>query len=526
MTNHDSPAFRYFLMLTTTLCGGLVMVVEVLGARVIGPFFGVSLFVWTALITVTLLSLSIGYALGGYLADRRPSADWLYGIIAVSGVLVMLVPVLKSVVIQMTVPVGLRAGALLSASLLFGPALLLLGCVSPYVVRIATHELGRLGRTVGVLYALSTVGSMLGTALAGYVIIAYVGVARAFQLCGALLVLLGLAYFLVFRRRKAALAGLLVLLVALWPMARELPTALLPDGTQARLVASHDSYYGNVKVVDYTGSNGSVRELLIDGVVQGGIDRRTGQSIYEYPYLLEALPLAVKGDIRSALIIGLGAGVVADRLQRRGVDVESIDIDPAVVSMAETYFNLKLARPAVIEDARLFLAQDGRRFDLVIMDAFTGDVTPSHLLSREALARVKERLMPDGVVAINVIGSRRAESELLPTVVRTLRTQFLEVAAFPLFDKADPAAKGGNVVVIAANRALDAALAAQLSDVHPMASAVLGLGLRQGRVLGPSVAGTILSDDFNPLDVLDVEMHEHVRRGVLESTPAVILLHG
>lgn len=526
MSGEASSAFRPFLMLTTVLCGGLVMVVEVLGARVIGPFFGVSLFVWTALISVTLLSLSLGYALGGYLADRRPSAQWLYGIILASGVLVMLVPILKAPVIQLSMPLGLRAGALVSAAILFGPALLLLGCVSPYVVRIATLEMLRLGRTVGVLYALSTVGSMVGTALAGYVIIAYIGVARAFQLCGGMLVLIGLIYFLGFRRYRASAAGLLLLAVSVWPTTNALPTATLPDGTEARLIAAGDSHYGNVKVVDYSGKAGGIRELLIDGVVQGGIDRSTGQSIYEYPYLLEALPFSVKGDIRSALIIGLGAGVVADRLQRRGLDVVSIDIDPTVVAMAETYFKFSPARPVIIEDARFYLAQDGTRFDLVVMDAFTGDVTASHLLSSEALARVRARLAPDGILAINVIGSQAGGSQLLPIVVRTLQTQFSEVAAFPLYDRDDPAARGGNIVLIAANRSLDATIGARVAGVHPMASAVVGLGLRQGRVLGKMPAGTILSDDFNPLDVLDIELHEHVRKTILETTPPVILLHG
>ncbi|MDA8254809.1 MAG: fused MFS/spermidine synthase [Betaproteobacteria bacterium] len=526
MTKDNSPAFRYFLMLTTTLCGGLVMVIEVLGARVIGPYFGVSLFVWTALITVTLLSLSAGYALGGYWADRKSSPDWLYGIIVASGVLVILVPTLKPWVIQATVPMGLRAGALASAILLFAPALLLLGCVSPYVVRIAASEWSRLGRTVGILYALSTIGSMLGTALAGYVIIAYVGVARAFHLCGALLVLLGLAHFLVFRRKATSAVAMLCLSVLIWRSAPELPSAVLPDGTQARLVAARDSYYGNIKVVDYSGTVASIRELLIDGMVQGGIDRNSGLSIYEYTYLLEALPMAVKPDARSALIVGLGAGVVADRLQRRNVDVEAIDIDPAVVEMAETHFNLRLKRPAIIEDARYFLAQDGRAFDIVIMDAFTGDTTPSHLLSQEALARVMARLAPDGVVALNLIASNRADSRLLPAVVRTLHTQFSQVAYFPLFNIADPLAKGGNIVLIASNRALDAAFGARVENVPPMARELVALGLRQGRLHGVTVAGPILSDDFNPLDVLDVEVHEMVRKTILETTPAAILLHG
>lgn len=522
----SGAAFRWFLMFTTTLCGGLVMVVEVLGARVIGPFFGVSLFVWTALITVTLLSLSAGYAVGGYLADRKPAADWLYGIIAVSGVLVMLVPFLKPFVIQATVPLGLRSGALVSAVVLFAPALLLLGCVSPYVVRIATSEWQRLGRTVGVLYALSTIGSMAGTALAGYVVIAYMGVARAFQVCGALLILLGLIYFLLFRRRAASVLGMVLVVALAWPRDKELPAAVLADGTQVRLVDARDSYYGSVKVVDYIGAMAGIREMLIDGMVQGGVDRGNGQSIYEYPYLLEALPFAVKPDIRSGLVVGLGAGVLATRLEQRGVEVDAIDIDPMVLAMAEAHFNLRLKRPVMIQDARYVLAQDGHRFDLILMDAFSGDAIPSHLLSREALERVKARLAPDGILAMNLISGANNGSQVVSAVVRTLQTQFSHVASFPLFDVANPMAKGGNVVLIAANRDLREALNARVEQAHPLARDLVALGLRQGKLLGPAEAGPILTDDFNPLDVLDLDTHEMVRQGILETTPAAILLHG
>ena len=216
MPDRNESSFPYFLMLTTTLCGGLVMVIEVLGARVIGPYFGVSLYVWTALITVTLLSLSAGYALGGHLSDKYPAPAWLYGLIMAAGMLVLLVPTLKPWAIQASVPLGLRGGALASATLLFAPALLLLGCVSPYVVRIAARELASLGRTVGVLYSLSTIGSMVGTALAGYVIIGFVGVSRAFHLCGTLLILIGLAYFVFYRRQWSAIGGVALLTGLLW----------------------------------------------------------------------------------------------------------------------------------------------------------------------------------------------------------------------------------------------------------------------------------------------------------------------
>jgi hypothetical protein len=115
---------------------------------------------------------------------------------------------------------------------------------------------------------------------------------------------------------------------------------------------------------------------------------------------------------------------------------------------------------------------------------------------------------------------------VVAAVVRTLHTQFSQVAFFPLFNTADPLAKGGNMVLIASNRTLDAAFSARVENVHPMARDLIALGMRQGRLHGKTVAGPILSDDFNPLDLLDVEMHETVRKSILENTPTAILLHG
>ncbi len=134
------------------------MVVEVLGSRVVGPFFGVSLFVWTSLIAVTLIALAAGYAVGGFLADRRGTPSTLYAIIFAAGLLVLLIPMLKMPVLKLAMALGLRTGSFTATLVLFGPSLFLLGCVSPILVKIATRELANLGRTVGGFYALSTVG--------------------------------------------------------------------------------------------------------------------------------------------------------------------------------------------------------------------------------------------------------------------------------------------------------------------------------------------------------------------------------
>lgn len=519
-----------YLIASTALCGALVMVVEVLGSRVIGPFFGVSLFVWTALITVTLLSLSLGYAIGGMLADRKPNPEWLYGIIIAAGILVALVPLIKGPIISACLPLGLRAGALVSATLLFAPALFLLGCVSPYVVRIATHEWSQLGRTVGILYAVSTAGSFAGTALTGFFIIAYIGITNAFFLCGGLLCLLGAGYFALFSRRPLVLA---VIAPFAFPLLldRPLPSVRLTDGTKATLIDFADSFYGSVKVVEYRGTDGATREMMIDGLIQGGIDLSTGQSIYEYSYLMENLPLAVKPDIQSALFVGLGPAAVVRGFQGRGIRTDVVDIDPMVVKMAQKYFHFVPDQPVIISDGRYILGQDGPRYDSILMDVFNGDITPGHILSQEALSGVKARLNPDGVFAMNLIGSLTPGSRAIPAIINTVRTQFSDVALFPVFpldNKNDMSSgAGGNFILVARNGSVAGALELRhIEGVHRFAAEGVARALQQGGTPGKMQDDLILTDNFNPLDVLDVELHEGIRNNVLNSTPAAILLHG
>ncbi len=523
---HTDPAPRTnvppgFLLFTAAITGALVMVVEVLGSRVIGPFFGVSLFVWTALITVTLLALALGYAVGGQLADRYPTPTLLYALIMAAGVLVALVPLLKAPVLQATLPLGLRLGALASALLLFGPGLFLLGCVSPFVVRLAAHEWGRLGRTIGVFTAVSTAGSFVGTVSTGFFLIAYIGVARAFFLAGLVLVALGALYFVLLRRRWAVALAPLVL-IALLPRA-ELPSVTMPDGTRATVVHSQDSAYGTIRVVDYRFKDLHQREMIIDGLVQGGIDMATRRSVYEYAYLLQWLPVALHPGGRSCLVIGVGAGVVPMWYQARGVATDVVDIDPAVVDIARRWFGFDARGEVHLDDARYFLARPGRRYDYLILDVFNGDTTPGHLLSVEALRLARQRLVDGGVLATNLVGGLGADAAMTAGVVSTLRAVFTTVEVYPAFDPAS-AGEAGNLVVVAYDgprRALPPGLP---EPAHPLAEPLLRKVY--GRPVDLPAAGPVLTDDFNPLDVRDIRVKEAVRRRILETTHPDILIRG
>ncbi|MEO5658917.1 MAG: fused MFS/spermidine synthase [Polaromonas sp.] len=521
--NKNAGDMRWYLILTAALCGALVMVIEVLGSRVIGPVFGVSLFVWTALITVTLVALAAGYAAGGWLADRRSSPDYLYAIILVAGLLTAATPLVKATVLQACLPLGLRLGSLASAFLLFGPALFLLGCVSPYLVRIAARELKNIGRTVGNLYAISTAGSFAGTVATGFFLIAYLGVNRIFVLAGLLLMALGAGYFVLFRRQWAVLA-LLVLPFLLAPPDRA-TAKVLADGTRVQLTAQLDSFYGDLRVVDYAGAQLRTRELLIDGLVQGGIDLASNQSVYEYAYLMQFLPYVLNPGGKNCLVVGLGTGIVPSWYAARGIHTEVVDIDPKVASLAQQHFGFDRNIPVHVEDARYFLNRSTQRYDYVVLDVFNGDTTPGHVLSLEAMRLLKARMTPDGVLAINLVGTLGERGFMTASVIKTVQAVFGQVQTHPVFASTTPDAYG-NLVIIAYDGPARPLPTAQLAafPVHPMAADGVRRGLQNTYRFPAGTPAMLLTDDYNPIDFYDLWVKEKVRRTILETTDWDILL--
>ena len=516
--------FTAYLFLTTVVSGALVMIIEVLGSRVIGPFFGVSLFVWTSLIAVTLIALAAGYAFGGWLADRFSSPDVLYGLLCAAGLFTLPIPWMRAAVLEAVLPLGLRGGALTAALVLFAPALFLLGCVTPYVARLAVREMRHLGRTIGVFYAGSTAGSIAGTVLAGFFLIPALGVSRVFLVIGACLIALGAGYFFLFRRSWLPSVLLLMPFIAVPP-----PPQLhgrMPDGTAVAVVHQRESPYGAIKVIDYRLGARHTRELLIDGLVQGGMDMGSGESIYEYSYLLQWLPYALNPGGKRCLVIGLGAGLVPRWYRARGVETEVVDIDPAIVAVARDFFGVSDEVNVRIADARAFLLDGDSRYDFLVLDVFNGDTTPGHLLSLEALRLARSRLSEGGVMAINLMGSLEKNSFMTASIIRTLEAVFAHVRVYPAFVRRETE-QAGNFVIIAhdgAARAPDGDILAR-ATLSPWVEAVVRPALRTPVSLPADAPFMLLTDDHNPIDARDLWLKERVRREILDSTPPA-LLHG
>lgn len=519
----NSKALIFYLIFTAMVCGALVMVVEVMGSRVIGPFFGVSLFVWTSLITVTLVMLALGYALGGIISDKKRTPDYLYAIILMSGLLVMLVPHMKGAVLKACMSLGLRFGALTSSLILFGPSLFLLGCVSPYIIKIAARELKNIGKTVGVFYAISTIGSFIGTVLTGFVLIAYFGVNRIFEVAGFILICLSVFYFIFFRKKWYFFLFLIISFFLFHTEAYK--SKVLSNGTKITEVFSKDGFYGRVKVVDYSYEAINMRELIIDGLPQGGIDVNNRLPVYKYLYYMEFLPYLLNPEGKKCLVIGLGAGVVPVWYEKMGIRTDVVEINHDMVDIARKYFGFGISGDIIISDARYYLNNPGKNYDYVILDVFNGDTTPGHILSIETLKLIRNRLTDQGILAINMLGSLKRETFMTASIIKTLEQVFSTVEIYPLFSLEGEDGYG-NLAVVAYNRPLIKfnSEAVDYSSVHPLAVDEIRERLKTKFYFSPNTPAIILSDDYNPIDFYDIWLRERIRKNIIEATDWDILI--
>ena len=418
---------RVWLLRAAVLIGGAaVMVVEILGSRVLAPKFGTTLHVWSALITVTLAALAVGYAVGGRVADRRPGLGALMTVMACAGGTLLLSDLIARPVLGAAYDAGMVSGTFMAATLLFLPTLFLLGMLSPMAVRAAANHL-RLGASVGNLYALSTVGSVAGSLLVSLLLIPNMTVHAAFISTAVALVIVPVFYLIVAVRKKAALALFVGLALSgagvKWAGAVADREVLYKDELYP-VTARIPSAYGDLVVSDRDG----VRYLFLNGVQQGSM---IGDVSYaKYAYGLERLA-TVKGVPKTVLIWGLGPGVYARAMAEAGSKVTVIEIDPMSEKVAREYFGLPDSVRVIIGDARTETSRLTEKYDVIVLDAFSGDSPPFHLLTREAFADLKMRLAPNGLVVANIVGGVSGEaSRVASSIVATMESVFGNTQVF------------------------------------------------------------------------------------------------
>ena len=508
------PLARAELFGTVFVTGAAVMTIEILGTRIIGPVFGVNLFVWSALLAVTLGSLAVGYYTGGVLVDRAPAPRLLGTIVVLAGVLLGFVPALSHPVLRLAESLGPRAGSLLAAAVLFTPCLLLLGMIGAIAVRLVTTDLRAAGHGVGSVYAMSTAGSLAGTLVTGFVVVPVFETGQILFGTAMVLTLLGAAS-LAWHWRSAALVAVVLPLLA-----RAAPKPPLPAGF---VVLDHaQSLYGLVEVID--DHNLSVRFLRADHSIIGAQLLPSHEPGFSFIYALEAVRF-LRPDAKNMLQIGLGIGSLPAALKAQGITVDVVEIDPAVIRFASQYFDFSTQGEIHEEDARTFLRRTERRYDVIVHDTFTGGTTPEHLLSLEVVQRLHDVLRPGGIVALNFVGYQDGpKAEASWAVARTLRAVFPTVRTFRDSAPDDHAEGAGNLLFFASDSVMDFSVLENARAENSSSEHVLR-SLQNWEVLKRVPEGAIITDANNPLARLQVPVAEEHFNAMNELLPVEVWLH-
>jgi spermidine synthase len=429
---------RYFVALINAavfICGAAVMTYEITGSRIVSPFIGSSTYVWTSLIGVILGALSLGYWLGGKFADKHPNIKFLGGVIVTAGGAVSFTVLLKELILSAvaSMPFGLGLKAVVAALFLLAPASVLLGFFAPYAAKLRIASTDESGRTVGRLYALSTVGSIVGTFLSGFVLIPFVGSTRTLYMIAASLFIVGLSLvtFSVTRLRIAMLT-----VFALAVLSNEF-TAY--EMRRDRYFFDIDTEYSRVQIFEATEprSQRRIRALATDPYfIQSAVFLDSDEIVFDYNKFYDLAEL-FKPDPRKTLMIG-GAGYsyprhYLERFPRSVIDVA--EIDPGMTQIARDHFRLR-------EDPRMrIFHQDGRVFlnsaatdsyDIVLMDAFGSLFTvPYQLTTTEAVRQIERILADDGAVIFNIGSALTGDAgRFLRAELRTYEQVFPNVYIF------------------------------------------------------------------------------------------------
>jgi spermidine synthase len=408
------------------LAGVGTLATEICASRLLAPYYGSSTIVWANIIGLTLASLSLGYWLGGRVADRNPSPLLLGRLVLAAALLVAVIPFVSSPILDVAssgldeVSAGAVIGSFFGTLLLFAPPIVLLGMVAPFAIRLALVEVASAGQVAGRLYALSTVGSLLGTFVPALVAIPLIGTQRTLLVSAALLA--AAASTMLGRRWLVATAAVAALV-------------LVPPGavkaSEGEVLYEVESPYQFVQVVERDGAR---RLYLNEGVAVHSVWRSDTVLTGGVWDAFLALPALLEPPRRAA-ILGNAGGTIARAFAEHWpkVAVDGVEIDPAVSEAGRKYLGMEDNDLLRVHDAdaRPFLRRTTERYDLIYIDAYHQPYVPFYLATQEFFELVRERLAPGGLVALNVAtvpGDRQLEDGL----AGTLATVFPVVRTWPV----------------------------------------------------------------------------------------------
>lgn len=398
---------KYFLYATEFFSGMSVMAVELGASRLLAPYFSSSQIVWTVIIGMIMIAMALGNVWGGRMADKNPNPSRLYGRLLVSAIWIALIPFVGKYVIagvSFGVAIFIETNFLVWASMasclvLFVFPLMLLGTVTPSLVKYTVSDLEKNGRIVGELEALNTIGSIIGTFVPTFVTIPTVGTAATFLIFAGILALLAILYFISAKKKRVVSAAAMILILLLGSQTGKVSFAFTSDG----ILYEGESIYNYLQVQENENSILLSTNVLV-GVQSIMMKEQKLTGMY-YDYALAAPFMAGipdKGEGR-LLILGLGTGTYAVLCEEYfdGMEIEGVEIDSKIVDLSREYFNLPETVEVSINDGRAYLSNAGT-YDVIMVDAYQDITIPFQMSTVEFFTQVKEHLTEDGVMVVNM----------------------------------------------------------------------------------------------------------------------------
>ena len=500
-------AKRTLLLITVFVAGMTSLGVELTAARLLDPFFGNSLIIWAVLIGTVLLYLTVGYYVGGRWADRKPYHRVLYQITAWASLLIGLAPFIARPVLSWSVQgfaqysIGILAGSLLGVIALFSVPVTLLGCVSPFAIRLsmAGESVESSGHVAGGLYALSTVGSLVGTFLPVLILIPSIGTRNTFLFLAFTLMAVSLVGL--FMELRARALPYLLMPAALIALIVLLPSGVIKPVKYGELLYETESAYNYIQVIQWNDevwlklnegqgvhSIYNPKSVLVDGI---------WDHFLIAPYFNN--PPYTAGQVGSLALIGSAAGTIPKQYTAvyGSIPIDGAEIDPEIIRVGREYFDMNEPNlNAVAQDGRYFLANSPRQYDVIALDAYRPPYIPFHLTTREFFREAREHLTENGVLAINA-GRTKTDWSLVEVLASTLKAEFPNVY---LVDLGDANYELSNVLVVATKQPTSLENLAANAELmtHPLLKQVAERSLdRATEFTTPTI---VFTDDKAPVE--------------------------
>ena len=450
--------------------GAVILSLELIASKILTPFFGVSLYIWTAILSVTLIFLAIGYQFGGWMASKIDSKyyeELFIFIPFVSSFFILVSTLIYPLLLPKLVGLNLLIGSFIGSFILLSIPLVLMSAMNPLLISIVKYKDDQSSDSKsGFVLFISTIGSVFGVIFTALVLIPNFTNFSAFILNALFLIVYTLfIYFFIgyksFKKLKALFLFLnlmlLICILGIYYFKQNYLNYFTSTkdtlGNTYIIEYENPSYYGNLKVVGIQPSNQDSiysYKLYQNGFTQNTIDKN-GNSLNIYTYMMDAL--SQQSSLGDALILGFGGGIIPKKLSAQGFNIDVVEIDPITLEIAEKFFKYKKINTNLFfEDARTYVRKCKKRYHLIIIDLFFADGIPEHLTTIEFYKDLKNCLYDDGILISNSI-TDFSNNLTLNAVLSTFNAVFKNLYYF--YDKTyvdQSSIKVTNLYTIATNK--------------------------------------------------------------------------